>query len=304
MSGQVKLNHSADDVAQMRRDWAESSHFDAPADLPGLLDDYDAMHAEAEALRAENAKWQRSHQDIHEPALREAHAYIQELRTELEEAQGLLRDMRHAARINPSCQQGMVNPCRCGYCVDLRIDAFLTSTQAPEARDHIERHLTMAEQGERQEAVAWALANSADEIGGFAPIYYTKEGAISWQMAGTFSRSTPPRSQARTCGRWWRRWKEYSSISQWAILTANASASKKPRKPYPPTARRNRNGPARERVAAQGAGAGHRANLPHVPQRGEPCEPRDRQRHRPLVGVLSPLSRGRAGAEDTCARGC
>lgn len=36
------------------------------------------------------------------------------------------------------------------------------------------------EQGERQEAVAWALANSADEIGGFAPIYYTKEGAISW----------------------------------------------------------------------------------------------------------------------------
>lgn len=38
----------------------------------------------------------------------------------------------------------------------------------------------LAEQGERQEAVAWALANSADEIGGFAPIYYTKEGAISW----------------------------------------------------------------------------------------------------------------------------
>lgn len=38
----------------------------------------------------------------------------------------------------------------------------------------------LAEQGERQEAVAWALANSADEIGRFAPIYYTKEGAISW----------------------------------------------------------------------------------------------------------------------------
>lgn len=51
MSEQVRLNHSADDVYQMRKDWAESFHFDAPADLPGLLDDYDALHAEAEALR-------------------------------------------------------------------------------------------------------------------------------------------------------------------------------------------------------------------------------------------------------------
>lgn len=55
-------------------------------------------------------------------------------------------------------------------------------------REHIEAlraenaklRTALAEQGERQEAVAWALANSADEIGGFAPIYYTKEGAISW----------------------------------------------------------------------------------------------------------------------------
>ncbi|PTU76869.1 hypothetical protein DBO86_23010 [Pseudomonas indoloxydans] len=51
MSEQVRLNHSADDVDQMRKDWAESFHFDAPADLPGLLDDYDALYAEAEALR-------------------------------------------------------------------------------------------------------------------------------------------------------------------------------------------------------------------------------------------------------------
>lgn len=51
MSEQVRLNHSADDVDQMRKDWAESFHFDAPADLPGLLDDYDALHAEAEALQ-------------------------------------------------------------------------------------------------------------------------------------------------------------------------------------------------------------------------------------------------------------
>ena len=51
MSEQVRLNHSADDVDQMRKDWAESFHFDAHADLPGLLDDYDALHAEAKALR-------------------------------------------------------------------------------------------------------------------------------------------------------------------------------------------------------------------------------------------------------------
>ena len=160
---------------------------------------------------------------------------IEALRAELEAARGLLREVRIAARINPSCQYGMVNPCRCGYCVDLRVDAFLTATPAPEVPDHIadaskmveQRAITVerdfigtmhikvgdfdavqvryqypytdnastrrlaeriadmlrnpqAEQGERQEAVAWALANSADEIGGFAPIYYTKEGAISW----------------------------------------------------------------------------------------------------------------------------
>jgi hypothetical protein len=51
MSEQVRLNHGADDVYQMRKDWVESFHFDAHADLPGLLDDYDALHAEAEALR-------------------------------------------------------------------------------------------------------------------------------------------------------------------------------------------------------------------------------------------------------------
>lgn len=33
---------------------------------------------------------------------------------------------------------------------------------------------------QRGEAVAWAVANSVDEIGGFAPIYYTEEGAIRW----------------------------------------------------------------------------------------------------------------------------
>ena len=64
MSEQVRLNHSADDVDQMRKDWAESFHFDAPADLPGLLDDYDALHAEAEALRKRARPAQAAPQEL------------------------------------------------------------------------------------------------------------------------------------------------------------------------------------------------------------------------------------------------
>jgi hypothetical protein len=60
MSEQVRLNHGADDVYQMRKDWVESFHFDAHADLPGLLDDYDALHAEAEALRETLANARRA----------------------------------------------------------------------------------------------------------------------------------------------------------------------------------------------------------------------------------------------------
>ena len=44
--------------------------------------------AERDALRDELAKWERSFREIHEPALRDAHAYIQELRAELAEVKG------------------------------------------------------------------------------------------------------------------------------------------------------------------------------------------------------------------------
>lgn len=142
-------------------------------------EEYDALRAEAESLRAENGRMQADRDRANQYANQQA-LECNKLSTDLEAARGLLRDMRIAARIKPSCHYGMVNPCRCGYCTDLRVDAFLTATTAPEVPDHTEQHLEMAEQGERQEAVAWALANSADEIGGFAPIYYTKEGAISW----------------------------------------------------------------------------------------------------------------------------
>lgn len=110
-------------------------------------EEYDALRAEAEALRAENEKWQRSHQDIYEPALRDAHAYIQELRAELEEARGLL-DQRipcdvmlpPASRIKRGCTLRTVLAS-----IKLREDVapnqrVFTATPAPEVQ---------AEQGER-----------------------------------------------------------------------------------------------------------------------------------------------------------
>lgn len=91
MSEQVKLNHSADDVYQMRKDWAESFHFDAPADLPGLLDDYDALQAEADALRAENGRLQADRDRANQYANQQA-LECNKLSTDLEAARGLLRE--------------------------------------------------------------------------------------------------------------------------------------------------------------------------------------------------------------------
>lgn len=134
---------------------------------------------EAEALRAENGRLQADRDRANQYANQQA-IECNKLSTDLEAARGLLRDMRHATRIQPSCQAGIVSPCRCAACVDSRTVDFLTATTSPDVPDHIAEASRMVEQGERQEPVAWALANSADEIGGFAPIYYTKEGAISW----------------------------------------------------------------------------------------------------------------------------
>lgn len=127
MSEQVRLNHSADDVDQMRKDWAESFHFDAPADLPGLLDDYDALHAEAEALRAENGHWKGMHASS--MALRMSAEFERdELRTELDEARGLLREAReaYAEAINWEDQHPVMK----------KIDASLTATTSPDVPDH------------------------------------------------------------------------------------------------------------------------------------------------------------------------
>lgn len=119
--------------------------------------DYDALHAEAEALRAEIEELDslRNRQsDLlsqtaialrgPEPALtRYSHADIpsrvKTVVADLEVARGLLE------RLTAAHDCTALNEAR----------AFLTATPAPEVPDHTERNLEMAEQGERQEAFVW-----------------------------------------------------------------------------------------------------------------------------------------------------
>lgn len=112
---------------------------------------------EAEALRAENGRLREERDSFQRVGIRAMEA--------LEAARGLLRHMRHATRIQPSCQAGIVSPCRCVACVDSRTVDFLTSATSPEVPDHIENVLTMVGQGERQEASQDVQALvSADDV--------------------------------------------------------------------------------------------------------------------------------------------
>jgi hypothetical protein len=146
-------------------------------------EEYDALHAEAEALRDQNrdlrieAEGWFSRVNGVEAKLEELRAQhsglserhdvlslaLNEVAGELEAARGLLERVTTSFVAGALAQRypkpSLLKDCNVSY----------SNSSRP-----------LAEQGERQEAVAWALANSADEIGGFAPIYYTKEGAISW----------------------------------------------------------------------------------------------------------------------------
>ena len=124
-------------------------------------EEYDALHAEAEAMRAENVRLKAELSGVLTGIATESQA-ADHYRTQLEAARGLLRDMRHAATINPSCQFGMANPCRCMFCVGTRVNAFLTATPAPEA-SVVSQQFT-AEQGERQEAACWVPRACLDKL--------------------------------------------------------------------------------------------------------------------------------------------
>lgn len=132
------------------------------------MDDYDALHAEAEAWKS--TAWERLKR------VQVLHAEAEALRVALLEI----------ASVNPA-ERGIE------WAKSYASDGLKGSGSEPYARwldafkeaealraENAKLRTALAEQGERQEAVAWALANSADEIGGFAPIYYTKEDAISW----------------------------------------------------------------------------------------------------------------------------
>ena len=79
-SWQSGYDKGREDGAKAAEGW-KAQHARDSAELRRLC-------AERDALRDELAKWERSFREIHEPALRDAHAYIQELRAELAEVKG------------------------------------------------------------------------------------------------------------------------------------------------------------------------------------------------------------------------
>ncbi|MFV3090206.1 hypothetical protein ACNJYG_06890 [Pseudomonas sp. GW6] len=127
--------------------------------------------AERDALAAELTRWGRSYREVHEPALREAHAYIQDLRAELAAARVLLleaaEDIESWGAYASAYFQEKHDLAGCamkyriagtgdqedGGAEQAAIAAMpITATPAQEVPDHTEQHLEMAEQGERQEA--------------------------------------------------------------------------------------------------------------------------------------------------------
>lgn len=91
-----------------------------------------------EALRAENGRLQADRDRANQYANQQA-LECNKLSTDLEAARGLLREVRQRCQL-PDWARSQVDK--------------LTATPAPEAPDHIAEASKMAEQGERQEAVA------------------------------------------------------------------------------------------------------------------------------------------------------
>lgn len=140
-------------------------------------DDYDALHAETEALRAENGRMAET-----ERALIHNHNLHVE---KLEAARGLLRHASSALGID-------------GWeSLSYEIDTFLTATPAPEVRCQTcdgtgdvhrsdgewlgECHCVKTEQGARQEAVAWY---TEDHLTDKSATTWSKDVAERWRAKG------------------------------------------------------------------------------------------------------------------------
>lgn len=151
-----------------------------------LASDYDALHAEAEALRAENGRLSEEldktelralkfiHQcNAHVDLYRELKAELDQLSTQLEAARGLLRDIFCTCNLRELPSEHAIRD------ISNQIEALLTATPAPEVRPDLirfdfinadgqqdskmithdemrERYAALAEQGERQEAQVMA----------------------------------------------------------------------------------------------------------------------------------------------------
>lgn len=113
------------------------------SELRDCRNERDLLTAELEALRAESQHWKNMH--ARSMAMRMSVEFERdEMRAELEEARVLLR---HAS--SAMAREGMESA------LVYEIDTFLTATPAQEVPDHIEQHLKIVEQGERQEPFVW-----------------------------------------------------------------------------------------------------------------------------------------------------
>ena len=140
----------------------------------------DALHAEAEALLAENGRLSQQLAQS-DAALRESRENDMTnvrtledmwerhdaIRKDLEAARGLLERaatcMRDAAFIIDSSSYRINGAAAAIYSLRT-IAAELTATPAPEVPDHTEGNLEMAEQGELQEAVHWRAVLDPSEV--------------------------------------------------------------------------------------------------------------------------------------------
>ena len=156
-----------------------------------LATDYDALQAEAEALRAENGHWKGMHASsmaLHMSAEFER----DELRTELDEARGLLERVTTSFTIE--AYGSALHDARQFLAAALAPEVQASGPYASVAGALAQRYpkpsllkdcnvsysnssRPLAEQGERQGAVAYAIGEPDGSISHLGAIYYTKAGA-------------------------------------------------------------------------------------------------------------------------------
>jgi hypothetical protein len=146
---------------------------DLRIEADGWFSRVNGVEDKLEALRAENGRLQAELSGALTGIATEAQA-ADHYRTELEAAQGLLRDIFCTCNLREMPSEHAIRD------ISNRIEALLTATTAPEVPDHLRDSAEMVEQGERQEAVliqAVAVTREDDEEG--LRLEWLLEGGIS-----------------------------------------------------------------------------------------------------------------------------